>query len=237
MNLYKFQTVNDRSINALKNFSLFFATPNKLNDPTEGMFSLLDYISSTSDIPDVSELQKIGILSMASGDDSSIEESPFMWAHYGNALQGFCLVFDYDKLTNCLDEHIEKSGHIIYQKHSMLLSSDNLISESWGVEKPPGVDFIWQNLQRIYDACFFHKPLHFENEQEFRFISKSSGLIPYEPSSLVKIIIGNKMSCADRERLVFVLSELGIKHKVAFAKAHINSFKIHITCDCLVDPI
>ena len=121
MNLYKFQTVNDWSINALKNFSLFFATPNKLNDPTEGMFSLLDYISSTSDIPDVSELQKIGILSMASGDDSSIEESPFMWAHYGNALQGFCLVFD------CSGQ--EKLA-------TVLCSNQNNRSDSFGVRPP-----------------------------------------------------------------------------------------------------
>ena len=180
MKLYKFQAVDDNSIKALKNFSLFFATPNILNDPTESMFRLLDDILLTSCIPEVSELSRIGILSMASGDDSSIEESPFMWAHYGKALQGFCLVFDFQKLVDCLESDVEKFGYIKYQKHSRLLSSDNLITESWGLEKLPGVDFKSKNLQRIYDVCFFYKPLSFKNEQEFRFISKASGLKNYD---------------------------------------------------------
>ena len=93
MKLYKFQTVNDFSIKALAYFSLYFSTPEKLNDPTEGMFRLLDHIPPDFYIPDISELKNTGILSMASGEHSSIEESPFMWAHYGNALKGFCLVF------------------------------------------------------------------------------------------------------------------------------------------------
>ena len=43
MKLYKFQTVNENSIDALEHLKLYFATSDKLNDPTESMFHLLDF--------------------------------------------------------------------------------------------------------------------------------------------------------------------------------------------------
>ncbi|MEH8216596.1 DUF2971 domain-containing protein [Aeromonas veronii] len=229
MKLYKFQTVNDHSIKALTYFRLYFSTPVKLNDPTEGMFRLLDNISSDFYIPDISELQNTGILSMASGEHSSIEESPFMWAHYGNALKGFCLVFDSDKFIDGIENDVEVFGCVNYPTSRPLLSSDNLISESWGLENLPGVDFKFQNLQRIYDVCFFNKPSSFKNEQEFRFIAKSSGEKPYNPDSLVMVIIGEKIDSNDHVKLLQVLWALGIEHKIRYAKTNRNSFKVHVS--------
>ncbi len=229
MKLYKFQTVNDFSIKALAYFSLYFSTPEKLNDPTEGMFRLLDHIPPDFYIPDISELQNTGILSMASGEHSSIEESPFMWAHYGNALKGFCLVFDSDKFIDGIENDVEKFGHVNYQTHGPLLSSDNLINESWGLENIPGIDFKFQNLQRIYDVCFFNKPSFFKNEQEFRFIAKCSGVKPYNPDSLVRVIVGEKIDNDDHVKLLQILRALGVEHKVSYAKANRNSFKVHVT--------
>ncbi|MCG9629121.1 DUF2971 domain-containing protein [Vibrio mediterranei] len=93
MNLYKFQTVNEYSLSALSEFSFYFARTEQMNDPTENMFRLLDYNKYDLYSPDLSTLDRMGILSMAFGTAVEVEESAFMWAHYGNELKGFCLVF------------------------------------------------------------------------------------------------------------------------------------------------
>jgi hypothetical protein len=229
--LYKFQTVNDNSLNALSEISLYFARANQMNDPTESMFKLLDYNKNDMYSPDISDLEQVGILSMAIGEKSSVLESPFMWAHYGNELKGFCLVFDFDDFLMGIEDKIEKYGHINYRKYPRLLSGDNLINECSGLESVAGTNFQRNNLHRIYDTCFFDKPSGFEHELEYRFLAKNFGLIPYAPKSLRRVIIGEKMAVEDQEKLLTTLNNIGITCKIKEAKAKINSFKIHVTSE------
>ncbi|MEZ8312780.1 hypothetical protein AB6C44_04190 [Vibrio splendidus] len=70
MNLYKFQTVNDYSMSALSELSLYFAKTEQLNDPTENMFCLLDPNQQDKYSSDLSILGKMGVLSMAFGEPS-----------------------------------------------------------------------------------------------------------------------------------------------------------------------
>ncbi|NOJ09626.1 DUF2971 domain-containing protein [Vibrio splendidus] len=229
MKLYKFQTVNENSLAALSEFSLYFARSEQMNDPTENMFRLLEFNKNDMYSPDISVLNEMGILSMAIGEKSLIEESPFMWAHYGNELKGFCLVFDFSKFVVGIENDVEKFGHIQYKRFPRLLSGDNLINENSGLENVAGTNFQENNLNRVYEVCFFDKPADFEHEQEFRFITQSCGLKPYKPQSLLSVIIGEKMCVEDRDKLLSVVEKLGIEHKIKVAKVKENSFKIHVT--------
>lgn len=231
MKLYKFQTVNKYSLDALSKLSLYFARPGQMNDPTENMFRLLDSNSNDMYSPDLSTLKDMGILSMASGEHSQIAESPFMWAHYGDELKGFCLVFDFVIFNSGIKDEIEKSGPIHYKKYPSLLSSDNLINENWGLENVAGANFPQQNLSRIYEVCFFSKPAEFEYESEFRFLARSCGLKSYLSQSLLSVIIGEKMDKRNRKKLLTALKISGIEHKAVFATVKENSFKIHITSE------
>jgi hypothetical protein len=229
MNLYKFQTVNDYSISALSDLSLYFARSEQMNDPTENMFRLLEPNEYDKYAPDLSAFEKMGILSMAFGEPSQIEESPFMWAHYGNELKGFCLVFDFDTFKTGLRDSLTKSGPVKYKKHPYLLAGENLLNEHSGLEEVAGVDFKQDNLKRAYEVCFFDKPADFAQEREYRFLSQSFGLMYYHPNSLVNVIIGDRMGVKDQERLFETLDRLEIRNRLKVAKTKINSFKIHIT--------
>ncbi|HDI3322631.1 TPA: DUF2971 domain-containing protein [Vibrio cholerae] len=229
MNLYKFQSVNDYSMSALSELSLYFARTEQLNDPTENMFRLLDPNEHDKYSPDVSMLENMGILSMAFGDPSKVEESPFMWAHYGNELKGFCLVFDFELFNESMEDSLVKAGPIKYVNFPHLLAGENLINEGSGLEEVAGVDLKKHNLDRIYEACFFDKPAEFQCEMEYRFLSSNNGLRKYPPNALVSVIIGERMSDKDKERLVTNLTTLGFSNKLKLAKTKENSFKVHIT--------
>lgn len=229
VNLYKFQTVNDNSMSALSELSLYFARTEQLNDPTENMFCLLDPNEHDKYSPDLSMLGNMGVLSMAFGEPSKVEESPFMWAHYGNELKGFCLVFNHELFNESMEDWLVKVGPVKYVNSPRLLAGENLINEGSGLEEVAGVDFKKHNLERIYDACFFDKPADFQCEREYRFLSSNSGLKQYPPSALLSVIIGERMSDKDRGRLITNLNTLGFSNKLKLAKTKENSFKVHIT--------
>ena len=216
-------------MSALSKLSLYFARTEQLNDPTENMFRLLDPNEHNKYSPDLSILGNIGVLSMAFGEPSKVEESPFMWAHYGNELKGFCLVFDFKLFNESMEDSLVKAGPVKYVNFPHLLAGENLINEKSGLQEVAGVDLKKLNLKRIYDACFFDKPAEFQCEMEYRFLSSNNGLRKYRPNALVSVIIGERMSDKDKDRLVINLTTLGFANKLKLAKTKENSFKVHIT--------
>ena len=231
MKLYKFQSVNDNSISSLTDLSLYFSDSKQLNDPTESIFKLLDLDVSDKYSPDISNLENIGILSMAiESGDVKVDESPFMWAHYGDELKGFCLVFDYELLLKTMKSDSLLYDRVEYLKYPRIISGSNLINEKSGLEEVAGCEFKNQNSNRVFKTCFFSKPLEFINEREFRFIAESKGGRSYSSDSLLSIIIGDKMKKPQRERLLNTVSSLGIDTQIKFARTKNNSFKIHIEC-------
>ena len=228
MNLYKFQTVNGNSLSALLAQSLYFANAVQMNDPTENMFRLLEPNEADKYAPDLTCIGDVGILSMAIGDNQEIEKSPFMWAHYGNCLKGFCLVFDFQSFVSSLDDSTRKHGKVAYIKYPRLLAGDNLLNENSGLEEVAGVNFKHRNLLSVYES-FLDKPAEFENEREYRFLSDENGLKQYSAESLISVIIGERMSKNDKELLLVILEHLNIKHKLKIARAKENSFTIEVS--------
>lgn len=177
MNLYKFQTVNARSLEALLKHSLYFARADQLNDPTENMFQLLDVDYVDRYRPNISDLNEFGILAMAKGENSDIEASPFMWAHYGNQLKGFCLVFDFNSFVQGIRSRLFLHEEVDYNKYRKVLSgAGNLINENWGIEQIAGVNYTSQNAKRVCKFCFFQKSEEFRNEQEYRFVTQGESV-------------------------------------------------------------
>lgn len=228
VNLYKFQTVNDYSMSALLELSLYFARTEQLNDPTENMFCLLDPNEHDKYSPDLPILGNMGVLSMAFGEPSKVEESPFMWAHYGNELKGFCLVFDFELFNESMEDSLVKVGPIKYVNFPHLLAGENLINKGSGLEEVAGVDFKKHNLERLYETCFFDKPAEFQCEREYRFLSLNSGLKKYPSKALLSVIIGERMSKEDKEEIITHLNTLGLSNNLKVAKTKANSFKVHI---------
>lgn len=224
MNLYKFQTVNSRSLEALVKSSLYFAETKKLNDATEGMFHLLSLYDEDKYLPDFTDLDKFGVLSMAKGDSNEVEQSPFMWAHYGNQLKGFCLVFHFEEFVENIESDLYLNDDVKYVNGR---SFPSLTNSDSGLEEVPGTNFKADNKKRVCRSCFFQKPKEFSNEKEYRFLSEESGLKRYHADSLSKIIIGDRMDISDKVILLNFLENLGFSKKVEYATTKDNSFKVH----------
>ncbi|NLQ18508.1 DUF2971 domain-containing protein [Marinomonas sp. M1K-6] len=132
MNLYKFQTVSTRSLDALLKHSLYFAETKKLNDATEGMFNLLDMYDKDQYLPDFTDLDGVGVLAMAKGEPNEVEQSPFMWAHYGNELKGFCLAFNFEEFVNSIEKDVYLNQDVQYCDGRIFPS---LINSNSGLEE------------------------------------------------------------------------------------------------------
>ena len=225
MNLYKFQTVSTRSLSALLKHSLYFAETKQLNDATEGMFNLLDMYDEDLYLPNFTDLEKFGVLAMAKGEPDEVEQSPFMWAHYGNQLKGFCLVFNFEEFVSDIRQDVYLHRGVRYVNGR---SFPGLIKSDSGLEEVAGTNFKESNKKRVCKYCFFQKPKEFVNEREYRFLSEESGLKHYHIESLSKVIIGKRMDPSDLAVLLSTLERLGLSNKVEYATTKENSFRVHI---------
>jgi hypothetical protein len=201
--LYKFQTANLNSLIALKNSSLFFSSFDKLNDATEMMFGFSSSIDEKDSkwFPDIEDLRSNAVLCMGidvGKDDLSTDL--LMWTHYGAALSGICLVFDEQMLMKSFEEQSCEFHDRVNYGFPKLLTREQLINENSGLEQVPGVSFTDHNRRRMINSFIFQKPKCFSYESEYRFIFQKSGLIPYNPLSLKRIVIGSKIGSSEIEK-------------------------------------
>ncbi len=232
MALYKFQAANINSLTALKKHSLFFSPLENLNDPTEKMFDLLpsDVNIDPKIVPNMNDLRKCSLLCMSTdSENNTLESDLLMWTHYGASLSGICLIFDDEMLITSF----ENNGCYIHNKlkyrHSQLLSIDQMFGKHRGIEEPAGVNFQDINTTQAINSFIFNKPKCYSYENEYRFVLKASGLVAYNPQSLIKVIIGCKIeSKALRE--LFIETAKSVNSDVEIYDAYVkeNSFQIYV---------
>jgi len=226
--LYKFQSINNNSLSALIKHSLYFASPNKLNDPTEGLSDLTGFDVNV-DYPII--YNSCSILSMGIDSDNTkplLSKSLFHWTHYGDGLKGICLVFKKDGLINNFINHIETHENVSYGYPISIDASyvHSLLKVYEGCEVVPGVCFKDQSVKNFISYAFNNKPKCFSIESEYRFVKTREGLLEYDLSSLESIIIGDKVEDDDWEILKTVLRPMS--SKVTFQKAMVEKGKFLI---------
>ncbi len=84
--LYKYYTINDYSLDALKNGYLYFSSLDQLNDPMDPFISMLG--SSKDEFYNELMQKEYRIFCLTETD-----YNPLMWAHYGNAGAGMCIAY------------------------------------------------------------------------------------------------------------------------------------------------
>jgi len=237
--LYKFQSINNNSLSALIKQSLYFASPNELNDPTEGLFDLTGFDGES----DYSALyHSCSILSVGMNDNKSpLSESLFHWTHYGNGLKGMCLVFKKDGLIDNFIDDVETYEDVTY---GYPISIDEPCDGFDGCEVVAGVDVEKIKIKNFISYAFNNKPKCFSIESEYRFVkaSKNSktfecskGLLKYGLSSLDSIIIGDKIGDSDWEILKSVLRPISSQVTLKKAKVKNGSFSIYVETTNLDD--
>lgn len=143
-----------------------------------------------------------------------------MWANSYN--KGFCIEYE-------IDYKSELYVNLFPVIYSQKRNDYTLLSEH--CDQQPSIDDLWQ----IYFNGLLRKSLHWTDQQEWR-------LIRYEPDNkaksipffkIKKVYLGNKMSVAERQKIIAICKEKTIPYVGMIRKP--NSFDL-VECagDCLI---
>lgn len=120
--------------------------------------------------------------------------SQLMWSHYANGLRGFVIEFDKQSLLDSLDAHHGEDvlmTRIVY---------DNLKPMDFHAELANLTSRNASELERLGGL----KSKEWEYESEFR-IGARGNLVNYSPETIVRVIIGDKMSSESRALIQSIL--------------------------------
>lgn len=189
--------------------------------------------------PDFHEVFKGIRISCFSRDPSNL----LMWSHYADGLRGMCLEFDEEELltsdsdAQIMDVNYASSPSYIdafeYALcHDQLWFYDTSYEEtgdkSWLEYKPR----LWENIRRSLIAAFATKPVEWSYEKECRLILQNNAAGPvlyaYPREALKRVIVGQRSTKEDRERLEQALTVAGIAVPIVEAVCQSNDYKITI---------
>ena len=230
--LYKYRSVDDRSIESVERNQIWLSPTEKFNDPFESFRIFSDTRFAMSLDRDVRES---GVFCLC----KSIDNLP-MWSYYGAALKGFAVGYDRDILLRSL-EVVQKaqneSGPRWRYVYDMAYSNDGhgLINEMAVLDTE-------EQRDREYQKIFACKAEAFCHEHECRIVVRASptlpeyspdhawpgfGLYKHAPEAIKQIVFGELIGEADQARILRVLEGRGISFLQAiWAK---NGFKIYVS--------
>ncbi|HHX8336017.1 TPA: DUF2971 domain-containing protein [Vibrio diabolicus] len=212
--IFKYRKFNKSSIGLLVNKELWFAKPETLNDPFECemmMPEMLDSIWRHHNIEKEKQekirgflaesLAEVGICSF-----SRTRQNQLMWAHYSDEHKGFCIGFSEDGLIN--DIEFVHSQIVDYQDD---LPYKGVIERIKYFEANPPEDPRFQNSAEsiagdILSSAIGVKYTNWQYEKEVRLVKMNSGAYKFNPSSVVSIAFGLRMSERDKLTLRKLLS-------------------------------
>ena len=179
MKLYKFYPADKpHTIDNILRNQLYFSLPRGFEDPLDSNLCII----SCSDIGTAFDLR--------GQSDTRVtcltkEQSDYMWQHFGGDGNGFCLEYDDSYLRSKISKDIIEVEY--YPEPIIEAKLNNGLSKyvSSGFDKKLGYCLLI--------AAFQYKRIEFQEEKEFRVLSKReviTGIVPR------KIIIGNKVNTA-----------------------------------------
>lgn len=149
-----------------------------------------------------------------------------LWAHYADGLRGYCLVFDYKKLSEYFYHSIKEAIRPIqvsYQKKPKELLISNFI-RSKSFHNDTDISYI-QTLTETMAT----KSSSWSYENELRYISlKGQNVYTYPPECLKSIIIGEKMSEDQIKLLKKVALSVHPNISIKYATIEKNTYTIKI---------
>ena len=163
----------ESAIKILVSNKLLFGKLSNLNDINES-FRPLFYSSSINHENALKELSKYKQISLAQDGKRKGFAIPSMWGHYAEKGCGVCLVFDKKKLL----EHLDKASKSKKVKYTDKYNGDIMVQN----------ENIPLFFEKNRDKLFFKKKKDWDNEQEYRIISKTEDAIDFEDSLMVVIM-------------------------------------------------
>lgn len=136
-------------------------------------------------------------LSHDAGTENPLSER-LLWSHYASGLRGFVIEYDLDRLLDCLSR---KNGNNFIGTHL--------------------IDYVSSNFESFINSCIengrpvmindflFTKHVDWNYENEIRLISASEKL-DYSIDCMKRIVVGEKMSKANRQRIFEIVHSKGL---------------------------
>lgn len=225
--LYKYKSFSANSLSILINKELYFASPEKLNDPYDCRIDIVAALESAVELAgkktnkDIKtkleklkglnhifkkiehDIQSTGILSL-----SRLNKNILMWSHYADEHRGFCLGFQLSKdITDYnMDNRMVASDDVIYSADNPFLEYFIKFAENNNI---PKWDDFWPLLIQI---GLQSKSKPWKYEKEVRIIRKEPGIVPFKPAELSEVIYGLNMSEENRLTVQNLLSGAEWKH-------------------------
>lgn len=219
--LYKYRPYAARSLELLIRKEIYFASPDKLNDPYDCRVSiragLQEAIAKAREmkLPFLAEmLDKLALIDhvyakmerdVSSTGIFSLGRDPasiLMWAHYAGNHEGFCIGF---RLPDRLTIHNEAEGIIGLAPVDYCKGNpfgyyfEKIVSDG---RKPEWEDF-WSALLAIGMTS---KGESWVYEKETRIIRKTPGCVHFDAADICEIVFGLNMPQVQREVIRSVLS-------------------------------
>lgn len=201
--LYKYKSIStiddlERILDIIENNRIYMPNREQLNDPLEGTFMPIIEIHTAgswmfkaqhknhSYVSNQLDLYRILSLS---ADERNMQ----MWAHYAGNYSGICIEF------SSLGA-FSKARPVIYGSHP----NRKVIEE-------PDLD----QIETFVEESFFHKSIGWENESEFRIITKQNDksdvcFFKFEPSAITAIHLGHNIKKLCKDIIYKLCTQKGI---------------------------
>lgn len=226
--IYKYYPGNEYSFSSLEEKYFWFSKPPYLNDPFD--CSMENLISCDSSLTDEGRrlikenTEKFGICCF-----SKNVINLHLWALYANSHKGFCLVFDKDKIQSFCSEKYQADcdlSEIDYRDRPINLNEPILMSEIESEQKFLPIKGILTDpkaTDKLFKKLLLQKNTNiWRNEQEMRIVISGRAIlngakkddcgsgykVPFPEGALLEVIIGNKASKTDEDKIDLINSSI-----------------------------
>lgn len=161
-----------------------------------------------------------------SGKEKDTILENLLWSHYSSGLRGFCLAFDIIPFLESLNNF---GGNTVLSPIKYQQSPERLEVKKWQELRGTKKQNYTEQVGYIFKSIAT-KSVHWNYEKEMRFLSLSQleSKRKYTPSSLIEIIIGEKMPLDQQKLVINTATAANPNVKVKLAKLKTNSYELEI---------
>lgn len=175
----------------------FFAAPfTCLNDPFEASVELpMSKDDEHWVTPIKQKIYDVGIYSLAKPKDNELfPDNELMWAHYANSHKGFCIEYDLDKLTECIENKV--------------FDTRNVIRVHYDVNSPIITEY--DDIFSVQRKIFGTKSKPWEYENEVRLVFETNGIKLIKRGAIKSIYFGLNIGFDEWKAIIDGLNGKGI---------------------------
>ncbi len=219
--LYKYRAINAHTLALLVNREVYFASPDKLNDPYDCQVSVIAAIDAaiaqTRDRISHNVTEKLERLKKLSAVLTKLEEDTrrvgvlslsednlnvLMWSHYADEHRGLCIGFRFSPEITEYHEENRIIGTTACHYCGNNPFADFFVQFVKAVELVPWGEF-WPAILSIGMAS---KSEWWRPENEVRVLRTAPGFVLFRPEELVQVVFGMRMDERARKTIRNILS-------------------------------